>query len=171
MECKRNLYIDFDGVIMDTPPLVNCFLAEQGIDRKLAQEDIIRKALTSLCYKQTLAAAPIISEAFDRINKIIASGKYKVSILSKVITLEEGVAKVKFLREHLEDVTIILVPSCVCKTDMVDAKDAILVDDYAGNLRSWQEHGGAGVLFRKNGKSDKGFPVIGDLSELLELVI
>ena len=47
-------------------------------------------------------------------------------------------------------------------------KNAILIDDYAGNLEEWKNNGGMGVKFSTELKG-KGFPVINRLDQILEL--
>jgi hypothetical protein len=51
---------------------------------------------------------------------------------------------------------------------MVHTHNSILVDDYAGNLREWENAGGISVRFsiKLNGK---GFKVIDNLNQLIEL--
>ena len=51
---------------------------------------------------------------------------------------------------------------------MVHTEGAILVDDYAGNLKEWENEGGIPVKFstKLNGK---GYPVIDRLDALLSM--
>ena len=42
-----------------------------------------------------------------------------------------------------------MVPKEISKTLVVHSKDAILVDDYSGNLREWEKNGGISVRFSK----------------------
>ena len=53
---------------------------------------------------------------------------------------------------------------------MVHIEGSILIDDYAGNLREWEEAKGIGVRFstKKNGK---GFYAIDKLDQILDLPI
>ena len=51
---------------------------------------------------------------------------------------------------------------------MTQTKDAILVDDYSGNLRTWEEKGGIGVKYTKE-KEECDFINITSLRELLEI--
>ncbi|MNF18389.1 hypothetical protein D3C80_2224360 [compost metagenome] len=51
---------------------------------------------------------------------------------------------------------------------MIETKDAILIDDYAGNLRQWQKEGGIGILFSPK-LENKGFPVINRLDQILQM--
>ena len=51
---------------------------------------------------------------------------------------------------------------------MTQTKNAILVDDYSGNLREWKEAEGIAVKFSKE-KEESEFIDITSLDELLEL--
>jgi hypothetical protein len=51
---------------------------------------------------------------------------------------------------------------------MVNATNAILIDDYAGNLREWTEAGGIGIRFSLELES-KGFIVIDRLDQILNI--
>ena len=51
---------------------------------------------------------------------------------------------------------------------MTQTKDAILVDDYSGNLKEWEEKGGIGVKYTRE-KEDCKYLNINNLDELLEL--
>ena len=61
-----------------------------------------------------------------------------------------------------------MVPKEISKTLVVHSKDAILVDDYSGNLREWEKNGGISVRFSKELESS-GFKVINRLDSLLNI--
>ena len=74
----------------------------------------------------------------------------------------------EYLRNKFKDISIIMVPKEISKTKVVHSKDAILVDDYSGNLKEWEENGGIAVRFSKELDS-KGFKVINKLDELIKI--
>ena len=51
---------------------------------------------------------------------------------------------------------------------MIHTKDSILIDDYAGNLREWEDEGGIGIRFNQKGNG-KGFLTIKDLREVIDM--
>ena len=51
---------------------------------------------------------------------------------------------------------------------MVNPKDAILIDDFTGNLIDWDERGGIAIKFSLTYK-DRGFPVIDRLDKILSM--
>ena len=142
---RKNLYIDFDGVILDTiTPLYRDY------------ED------------QKVTPDKRIDDGINDIDKIIESDKFNLAILTHVNSLNEAVLKIKYLRKYFKDITIIPVPKAISKTKMIHTKDAILIDDYAGNLREWKEEGGIGIRFNQKGNA-KGFKVIKDLREVIDM--
>jgi len=164
----RDLYIDFDGVILDTLNSSYKMLEENGIDKKNYEEASI--FFRNLDWKDVMDQAEMIHDSMSCIQKIIDSKKFRVSILTHVLKLEEIIAKHEFIRKYCKEINIICVPKQISKADMVDPRGAILIDDFADNLRKWQEAGGIAVRFslKKNGK---GFPVIDYLDQILDLEI
>lgn len=162
----RNLYIDFDGVILDTIPILYQMIEEAGIDKY--EEAEVRKFYQNVNWAELLETTDQINDSITCIQKLINSNKFNITILTHVNSLEEACEKVKFIRNYFFDITIIPVPKAISKTEMVHTQDAILVDDYSGNLREWENAGGIGVRFNTELES-KGFKVISRLDELLTM--
>ena len=59
-------------------------------------------------------------------------------------------------------------PKELSKPKMVHSKGAILVDDFSGNLKEWEETGGIAVRFSKELESH-GYTVINRLDMLLDI--
>ena len=164
----KNLYIDFDGVISDTIEVTYEMMDNQKIDK--TDFDAVANFYQDLDWVSLLEVTPLINNSMEKIEKLINSGKFDVAILTHVSSQKEAVAKIKYIRKFLKEITIIPVPKTVSKTETVCAKDSILVDDYKGNLEEWEAAGGIGVRFFKTKKSTK-FIDITDLEELLALSI
>ncbi len=163
----KRLYIDFDGVVMDTIPLLYNELAKNNV--KLDEEEQIRRVFGAFDFSTIIKDKNILNDSINCIHKIIDSGRFEVSFLSHVNSLAEGVVKVKYLRRHFKNnITIILVPKGIEKPKVVHSKGAILVDDYAGNLKEWEENGGIAIRFSKELESH-GFRVINRLDSLLDM--
>ena len=162
----KNLYIDFDGVIMDTIPPLYKAIEENGVDLENAKE--VQRVISKFDFKTILTEDNIINNAFEAIRDLIKCGKYNVSILTHINSLEEGIDKTKFVRRYLRDITMILVPKQISKTQMVRTRDAILVDDFPGNLDEWTLHGGIGVKFTDNLKP-KDYIRIDNLRSLIDM--
>lgn len=165
-----NLYIDFDGVIMNTIDVTYEDLKNKGLNTKSPENaEAIRNYYATMDWEELLnKRATFINNAVECINNIVASKKFNVSILTHVTSLKEAVEKINYTRKYLNNITIIPVPRDVSKTSMVKTKNAILIDDYVGNLEEWKNNGGMGVKFSTELKG-KGFPVINRLDQILEL--
>ena len=153
----KNLYIDFDGVIMNTIEITYQDMTNKNINQENQKE--VRDYYKNLDWIQLLKKSKVINNSIECIEKIIESEKFEISILTHVNSLHEAVEKIKFIRKYFKYITIIPVPRELSKTEMVHVEDSILIDDYAGNLQEWQEKGGIAIRFSEK-MHGKGFIVI-----------
>mgnify|MGYP003178254337 CR=1 FL=1 len=133
------LYLDCDGVILDTINMSYKMIKNKGLTNEKDIEKI--KELTKV---------------------------YDVEILTHVNSDGEIIAKLNYFKEVLPEVKVIAVPKEIKKADVVDPKGNILVDDFLGNLDYWHEKGGISIKFSDSGKKCI-YQTITDLSELLKL--
>ena len=166
----KNLYIDFDGVIMNTIEITYLELKELNLDFKnIDDQEKVREYYMTIDWKHLLnEKASIINNAMDCIKNIISSNKFNVSILTHILSLDEAVEKVNYIRKYFEDITVIPVPKTISKTKMVHTEGAILIDDYSGNLREWEEEGGIGIKF-SIAEEDEEFETISRLDQILNI--
>ena len=163
----KNLYIDFDGVIMDTMRVTYDMLDRLEVDRK--NNEKMTEFYANLNWKKLLMSTPIINDGFNCLKKVFNCGKFNVAILTHVNSLDEAVAKINYIRKYFKDITIIPVPREISKTQICLSKDAILIDDYSGNLKEWEQEGGIGIQFSIDLEKDKGFPVINRLDKIIDM--
>lgn len=163
----KNLYIDFDGVIMDTIRVTYDMLDRLEVDRK--DNEKMSEFYANLNWKKLLMSTPIINDGFNCLKKVFYANKFNVAILTHVNSLDEAVAKINYIRRYFKDITIIPVPREISKTQICLSKDAILIDDYSGNLKEWEKEGGIGVQFSTDLTKDKGFPVIDKLDKIIDM--
>ncbi len=156
------LYLDCDGVILDTINMSYKMLKEKGIEREEEKEDFYR----NLSWEELIIEAGEINNATDKIKKL--TDIYDVAILTHVISEGEIIAKENYFKAVLPNVKVISVPKGTKKADAVDPKGNILVDDFLPNLDYWHEKGGISIKFSDSGK-ECIYQTITDLSELLEL--
>ncbi len=162
----KNLYIDFDGVIMDTIDKIYQMIEEEHIDK--TNNDELRTFYENINWKKLLSETEEINGSIEKVKKLNDSKKFNVAILTHINSLNEAVEKVKFIRKFYDDITVIPVPKAISKTKMVHTKDAILVDDYTGNLVEWKGEGGIGIKFSLKPKTSN-FIVIDDLDKIFEI--
>lgn len=162
----KELYIDFDGVIMDTIPFLYGALEENKIDAKSEKEKC--HFFSKYDYSQIINDENILNDSIEGIKKLKESKLFQISILTHINSLEEGIVKINYIRKYFKDITVILTPKQIEKTEMVHSEGAILVDDYSGNLRAWKSKGGIPVRFSKD--LEKGnFITINKLDELINI--
>lgn len=162
-----NLYIDFDGVILDTiPPLY-----QMVKDHNIAENDEQAKRIffSQVDWENLIRNTPQINDSIECIKKIRKSQKFNIAILTHINSLQEGIAKIIFLEEKLPDITKIIVPKEISKTKMLETKGAILVDDYQGNLDEWASEGGIPIKFSTKVDKVYKYKSISRLDELLDL--
>ena len=163
----QNLYIDFDGVIMNTIEVSYKMMEGKNIDLENKKE--VEKFYRNTDWNKLLKESKEINNAWDNIRQILDSGRFDVSILTHVNSLNEIEEKVKIIRTYFRDITIIPVPKAISKTKMLNPVNAILVDDYVYNLIEWKQAGGIGVRFDLD-MDGKGFPVIAHLKDILNIL-
>lgn len=165
----KNLYIDFDGVIMDTITSSTIMLKDLGIDYKNKEHgEKITQFYANLDWAEFLNNTDQINDGFDCIKEIMDKRIFNVSILTHCNSLHEMASKVRFIRKYNKDITIIPVPRFISKTNMVNTQNSILIDDYAENLKQWSEAGGTSIRFSTK-LSGKGFIVIDKLDQVIDL--
>lgn len=163
----RNLYIDFDGVIVDTIRVTYDMLDRLEVDKTDFSK--MSEFYSNLNWKQLLSLTSIINDSFNCIKKLYESNKFNIAILTHVNSLDEAVAKINYIRKYFNDVTIIPVPREIAKTKMCLTKDSILVDDFSGNLEEWEKAGGVGVKFSIDKDKESKYIIIDKLDKLIDL--
>ncbi len=164
----RRLYIDFDGVVLDTIPPLYEKLVEGGVGLDESEEKKM-EWFSKFDYSEVIKDKYILNDSVNCINKLLDSKRFEISFLSHVHSLNEAIVKIRFLRRHFkDDITIIIVPGKVSKTKMVHSEGAILVDDFSRNLKEWSDAGGIAVRFSKEMESH-GYKVIDKLDSLLDI--
>lgn len=163
----KKLYVDFDGVLMDTITPSYQLLHEMEIDVKDSTQVI--EFYRQLNWKQMIETAPILNDSIECLRRIKKSGRFDVSILTHVTNFSEIVAKLKFVRQYFDDIDVIPCPKEISKTEMVDVRNAILIDDYSGNLNEWKQAGGIPVKFSTTKKS-RNYLSIDHLDQILDIL-
>ena len=147
------IYIDCDGVLFNT----NELLKNEYNSTNLTKEEKIK----IINWQELLKNSLVLDNSINIIKKY----NYKnVHILTKIHTIEEAEEKLKFLRKKGLRNCIIFVPKNANKTDIVNAKKNILVDDDLNNLLCWKQAGGISIYY---GKEINEFPKIKNLEEIL----
>ena len=106
----KNLYIDFDGVIMNTIEVTYKDLNDLNLDsKKIEHQEKIREYYIGIDWHELInKRASIINDAMGSIKKILASNKFNVSILTHVFSLDEAVEKIDYIKKYFGDISSFL---------------------------------------------------------------
>ena len=141
------VYIDFDGVILDTEGLLFEEWRKNPNRHNLTEDDKI-KYIQRVDWNYIINNSEIINDSIYYLQHMDYN---KSAILTKIhSSCNEGVSKVKWLRNQGVKQSIILVRYMVKKTDMVEACGNILVDDCLKNLDDWVCDNGIPLFFDIN---------------------
>ena len=158
------LYLDCDGVILDTISKSYVKLKELGI----TDEERTREYFRNINWDELIEEAGEIDNATEKIKELYDSGLFDIAILTHVNSDNEAFVKYKYFKDRIPEIEIIPVKKTIQKGDHVDPTGCILVDDYTPNLDYWYEKGGIPVKFSDSGKESK-YIVISDLLELIDI--
>lgn len=162
----KQLYIDFDGVILDTMTKSYIEIEKAGIDK--TDEQAVMAYFRNVDWDILIKETDEINDSINEIKKICASKKFNVYILTHINSTNEMVAKINYLHSKLPEVTIVSVPKEIPKTKVVNPSAAILIDDYSGNIKTWQKKLGIGIKFVKE-LEGSDYPEITHLSEVIDM--
>ncbi len=170
---KIKIYIDFDGVILDTwNVIVQNYINKYNTE--IINDDLLKKSMLELGWNTILNNSEEINNSFEKIHQLMIN--YDVNVITKVNSIEEEKAKKAFLNNK-EIYNIIFVPYNLSKSDFVEPNDCILIDDDFKNLNDWEKKGGISILFNKYlenidcfGNNSNNFTIIDDLSKIYDII-
>lgn len=163
---KLKLYIDFDGVILNTIEITYKRIRELYGEHASSLESSI--FYRSIDWNKLLDECSPINDSIYYLNALVNSDLYDVSVLSHVLSSHESEAKLNYLNNNVPGINFIPVMQPLPKWSSVDCKGTVLVDDFSDNLESWQEHGGIPIKFSLKDKKYE-FITIKSLEELISL--
>ncbi len=144
---KTKTFIDFDGVILNSNKLI---LAEREKNGNQTWDEFF----SSFNWRELYSIASEIDESLTVLHELELR-QADISILSKVHTLNEALAKVQYLRDQEIHFPILLVPPHIRKSQIyIPTKGEILVDDSEKNINDWENQGGTGILFSEDYEDD-----------------
>lgn len=158
------LYLDCDGVILDTINHSYRMLKELGIEG----EAETRAFYSSIDWDKLVEDAGEIDNATDKIKVLDESNLFEIAILTHVNSDNEAFVKYKYFKEKIPNIEVIPVDKRINKGDFVDPKGCILVDDFTPNLEYWEAKGGIPIKFSDSGKESK-YRSVSDLLELIKI--
>jgi len=100
----KNLYIDFDGVILDT--ITYLYRDFKETCKNYAEEEI-KNFYVNYHWENIIKDDFIINDSINCIKKIIASNKFNLAILTHVNSINEAVLKINYLRKYQVNQSVI----------------------------------------------------------------
>lgn len=173
------LYIDFDGVMWDTWPSFYKIVKESDADlyeKMIAhttnkEEDIrIIEIFKSIDWEPLLNSTEPINDSLIWIKELYETKMFDIAILTHCNSDNEIINKKKLTAEKMPEIDIITVDKMTSKTDVVDPRGAILVDDYWKNLEAWEKAGGIGIKFSTKEEENCPFYHISSLSQIPQII-
>lgn len=161
---KINLYVDFDGVILNSIDISYKRIHDRYGEFVTTEE--ASEFYQSIDWNEFIRECMPINDSISHLQEIIDSGRFNVTVLSHVLSSHEAMAKEQFLNECLPGIHFISVMKPRHKWEAVDCRDAILIDDYSENLDLWREHGGIPIKFSLKDK-EYDYTSIKSLDEIL----
>ena len=161
------IYVDFDGVILDTDAVLD---KEYSKIQNISRSEFVKK----YDWDKLVNVATIINDSLYNLKNT----KYDTYILSKISSINEAISKVRYLRDNDIFANIHFVPTQISKSDIVSAKGNILIDDKVYNLEQWEEKGGIPIFFNKDnndydvrGKKNTKYKKICNLDILIDDIL
>ena len=143
-----NLYLDCDGVLLDTIDKTKEWMKRDGIDPN--NVDLVHEYFVEVIdWEKLIKEAGVLNDALNKVRYLQTLGIYDTKILTTVTSLLEPIHKINYFSKELPGIEVIPVPWLVRKDSVVDARNSILVDDSKTNIRNWREAGGIGLQFVK----------------------
>lgn len=164
------LYIDFDGVILDTIPVLNKALIDNNVD--LTNDLEIREFFSKLDWKKVVETTPQLNDSIECIKRVIKSNRYdEVKVLTHVNSENEIKVKKEYINSYIPNLEVIGVPKTIKKNNFFDnIENSILIDDYAHNLDEWHNAGGISIKFGTTDK-ESNYPKISRIDQILNIEI
>lgn len=162
-------YIDFDGVLFNTNEILENMLLEVGIDYTMENQEKVRNFISNVDFYRLIKNAKEINNAINNLLALMNNQIYKTAILTHVNSIQEGIDKKKFMYEVSDKILVIPVPKHIQKCHYVNPINAILIDDWKGNLTPWEESKGLPIHFDLALKKSE-FPVINNLLDIDEVI-
>ena len=103
----KNLYIDFDGVILDTITPVYNLAKKLNIDVKTQTKEM-GLLFSKIDWETLIEESEELSNSTNSIKKLKESGKFNISILTHINSLREAKAKIEFINSLFNDLCSVL---------------------------------------------------------------
>ena len=156
MDNIKKIYFDMDGVLVDFNRGVEELAHTKPINQSNENEELTNamwneiKKVDSFYYKLKPLTKGL--EVFMELKNKYPS---KVEILSAIPKPKRGIVdadedKRKWVKEHIDDDTIVNIVYKEEKKNFCLGKEYVLIDDLDRNINDWISSGGSGILYKED---------------------
>ena len=154
---EKELYIDFDGVILDTQVEIDKLYEAHGGVINDAWNNFLANDID---WHKLLNDSKVIDDSLDILRILYNEGR-KSYIFSRVFSLREAQEKINYLRDHNVKTDFVICPGRKNKSEIIIPNtNKLLLEDSNSNVIDWKKNNGSELLFTKN---------INNLERILEL--
>ena len=145
----RYLYIDCDGVTLNTIKPAFLEMKELGVDLK--DEDAITDYFRKCDWNKLIRIGGQINDSLNKIQMLHESCEFEcVTIATHRCSFDEGSIKINEFNNKIPDINVITIPKKIPKHFALKAEGNILIDDAKSKITEWVNDGGIGILFSEN---------------------
>lgn len=146
---KKYLYIDCDGVILDTVTYAFKEMKELGVD--LTNQDAITNYFKNVNWQDLIDQGGILNNSLEKIMSLKDSQEFEsVIVLTHRCSFNEGVVKTNNFNQKIPGVKVITVPKIIKKNFAVKPEGNFLIDDDIKKITDWVNDGGIGIWFNQD---------------------
>ena len=138
------IYIDFDGVLVDTPKYIRQEIEKNGN---------FESTFINIEWAELLTKCNEICDNLYYLKRVFENND--ITILTHVYSEKEQIEKTKFIKNYIGNINVLFVPHNIKKCEYVDPKGNLLIDDYSVNIENWKNNGGIGYLHKKDIKLEE----------------
>jgi hypothetical protein len=176
---KYRIYVDFDGVIWDSWPYLYKVLKESNNElyekvlaksTTLADDKKIGKIFNTMNWDDLIKNTHPINNSVEILKGLYHSDLFDISVLTHCNCDSEVKSKKTLLESFIPGINVIAIFKPTLKSEVVNPINAILIDDYIGNLNDWKNAGGIAVKFTTKNIVNSDFYCINSLDQINNII-
>ncbi len=160
---QNNIYIDFDGVIIDSQER----LEKIKENTNLSWDEL----LTTINWELLLQESNSVNNSVETLRKVESKG-LKYHILTKVDTISEMQDKIDDIRNNRKlNAPIIFCPKKRKKSNIIiPTSNCVLIDDREKHYIDWKNDGGIAILFDAKNNMNSQYSKINTLEDFFKTI-
>lgn len=163
------LYLDCDGVILDTIDTAYYLMQQVGLDINSSQ--VIHDYFVNVDWNILIYEAGFINRSITKIKRLESLHLFKEIVILTKTSGNEHEEKIKriLFGKLLPEIRVITVDFSDNKDEVVNPVGQILVEDSLNNAKRWSLAGGISIIFKKDNPNIDNME-ISDLEDVVKVV-